>query len=167
MVDNVRIHTIDLDRYRIADYDPASGQTLLIRTPRLLEHIQTDTTLIDVHTENLYTNLVEFDGKVWDREAMALYFDMDIQTSTDIMHLHVITTLFDTTGAEIFSAKNDLSLVSEHWKSIDNWRIKQFLPPFPKSAGRFVSYIYNPNNEHHAFSRVSVKLASIHSGEDM
>lgn len=165
LVDSVRIKKVDLSLYKQIDYDLVSGQTLLIRQPGLEEKVERDTSFTNLPIVNLYTNLFEFDGATWEQNAMALYYDFDLKATSNIVHLNIITTLFDTTGTEIFSAKYDLGLVSEHWKERGKWRVKQFLPPFPANAGRFVSYIYNPKGEQHSFEIISTKLAVVSEPE--
>jgi len=165
MVDSVRIKKVDLSLYQQMDFDFISGQTLLKRSPKLLEYSVRDTSFVALPVQNTYTNIWEFNGATWGENAMAIYYDFEPEMSSDIVHLYFITKLYDTEGIEVFSTSYDLSLVSEHWKTESNWRVKQFLPPFPKNAGRFVSFVYNPKEEQHSFAKISSQLSIIEEPE--
>ena len=84
---------------------------------------------------------------------------------SNINHLYIITSLNDSNGNEIYHCSYDLSLVSENWTKEGAWKVKQFLPVFPESPGRFVSFIYNPKGETHFLKSMSLSLAKIEDPE--
>jgi hypothetical protein len=165
LVDSNRIKSVPLDRFTLVDFDSISGQSLLRQKAPNVEFFKRDTVLFDVNVENEFTNIFEFKATEWVNKPMALYFDLDVNASREVMKTLIISTVFDTNGVEVFSNKYSFSQVSENWKNKKGWKIKLYLPPFPANVGRFVTYIYNPNKEHHLFPRVECKLAEISKGK--
>ena len=161
MVDSIRIKKVDLSLYKKLDYDYISGQTLLKRSPKLVEIVVTDTTINELVVQHMYSNIWEFNSQSWAGDAMALYFEFQLETTAPIIHLNLITSVFDSAGNEVYHADYDLGKASEHWNTQGVWRIKQFLPPLPKNSGRFVTYIYNPKGEKHMLRNTKVSLAKI------
>jgi len=161
MVDSIRIKKVDLSLYKKLDYDYISGQTLLKRSPKLVEIVVTDTTINELVVQHMYSNIWEFHSQSWAGDAMALYFEFQLETTAPIIHLNLITSVFDSAGNEVYHADYDLGKASEHWNTQGVWRIKQFLPPLPENSGRFVTYIYNPKGEKHVLRSTKVSLAKI------
>ncbi len=161
MIDSIRLKAFDTTNYINVDFDPLSGNNLLKRAQPNIETIKKDTLIKDLSIESTYTNILEFDGASWDQKPMALYYDLEVNTSSKSMHLLIISTLFDSDGKEIFSNKCNLNQVSENWKTHKNQKVKLYLPPFPQNAGRFVTYVFNPENESHKFTKLKCSLAEI------
>lgn len=161
LVDSNRIKQLDLSAFDLLDYDLISGQTLLKRAQPNIEIPKKDTLIQDFEIKNLYTNIFEFDGGTWGNNGMAMYYDIDAQATSQLMNLFIISTLFDSTGQEIFSNKFQFIEAKEDWIQQPNQKVKLYLPPFPEDAGRFVTYVFNPENETHKFSRLNCSLAEI------
>lgn len=162
LVDSNRIKKVNLNRFKTINYDPISGQSLLQQKFPNKEIIREDTLIHDVVIENEFTNIFEFrNASDWAGKPMAMYFNVDVKASSKIMHALVISSVFDTNGVEVYTNKYMFDQVSENWSNTKDWKIKMYLPPFPKSVGRFVTYIYNPKKEKHVFPKIECKLAEI------
>ena len=74
---------------------------------------------------------------------MAIYLNIDVQASTEIIHCLIVSSAFDTNGVEVYTNKYMFDQVKEDWTDVKGWKIKMYLPPFPANVGRFVAYIYN------------------------
>jgi len=155
---------VDLSKYIELGYDEISGQTLLKREPELIE-TQIMDTVFGSPIQNLYTNIWEFRGEKLYGIPLALYYDFELKSNMKLAHLNIITSVFDTTGSEVYTIKYDLSLVSEHWDQQKKWRVKQFLPPLPNNTGRFVSYIYNPFEERYEWIEMKSTIVRLSEPE--
>jgi len=167
LVDSNQTDFLNLERFTMVDYDSVSGQSLLKQKFPNVELVKRDTILRNVKIENEYTNIFDFKGSDWIGKPMAMYFNVDVEASSEIMHLLIISSVFDSNGVEVYTNKYSFSRVSENWMNKKDWKIKVYLPPFPKNVARFVTYIYNPNKEHHVFPQIQCKLAEIHEGSMM
>ena len=161
LIDSNRIKEFDTLSYLSIDFDPNSGNRLLKRAIPNIETLKKDTLIQDLKIESTYSNIFEFDGASWGQNPMALYYDLEINASSNHMHLLIISSLFDTDGNEIFSAQCNLNQVSDDWKTHQNQKVKLYLPPFPENSGRFVTYVFNPENESHKFAKLKCSLAEI------
>jgi hypothetical protein len=164
LVDSNRIKKVNVNRFNLLDYDSISGQTLLQQRHPNKEVVKRDTSLLDVAIKNEFTNIFEFKAYDWVGKPMAMYYDLDVEASSEVMHMLIITSVFDTNGTEVYTNKYMFDQVSENWKDKNGWKIKMYLPPFPENVGRFVTYFYNPKKEQHLFPRVECKLAEIYEG---
>ncbi|MGB1003776.1 MAG: ArnT family glycosyltransferase [Salibacteraceae bacterium] len=164
LVDSNRIQKVNLSRFNLVDFDSISGQSLLAQKHPNIEKVTKDTILNDVTVQNEFTNIFEFKGYDWVNKPMAMYFNMDVQASTEIMNCLIISSVFDTNGVEVYTNKYMFDQVNEDWTDVKGWKIKMYLPPFPENVGRFVTYIYNPQKKLHYFPRIDCKLAEIYEG---
>lgn len=165
MIDSVRISEIDQSDYKLLDYDPISGNSLLKRKQPRVETIVKDTNLSTQNIADLYTGIFDFNANTLSGNPYVMYFNLDTESNTSLMHTYLICSLSDTTGTEIFSNKFFFSQVNENWTNEKNWKIKLFLPPFPANAGRFKAFIHNPKLETHRLPKIEASLVSINPPE--
>lgn len=162
MVDSTRLDQVDLMNYQVLNFDSISGQTLLQRNKGFIETNYKDTSFTDLQIlpENLYTTVMEFDGADLSGQAIAMYGDLEVNT-TDLMHLQLIVTLFDSVDTPVYYTKYDFGVVNEEWSSRNKWKLKMFTPPFTPESGRFVAYLYNPHQESHFFKKFHFKMVTL------
>ncbi len=146
--------------------DSISGHRLFKRLAPVKETFVKDTLIENMQVRNEYSNIFEFNGQTWGRNAMILSYDIDTKSSSAIMRMLLIATLYDTTGQMLFTAKYHFNQVSENWLDKKGWKIRLYLPPFPENAGRFVTFIHNPDLEEHVFTRIGCELSSVSLNEN-
>jgi hypothetical protein len=162
LVESSRLSEVDTSEYHRLGLDAISKNILLKRKQPWAYELVKDTIIEEFLIDGLYNTIFDFNAHYLQGTAMNMYYDIDFLPEAKELNCLIVCTLFDTTGTEIFSNSCFFNQVRDNWGGIKGQKFKLFLPMFPKNAGRFTTYVFNPKMEKYKLSSINSRLEKLY-----